>query len=336
MQIKALKVFCDIVARRSFSKAASDNDMSQSGASQIVHQLEEHLQVRLIDRSKRPFVLTPEGKVYYDGVKRLVQRFLALEEEVRTLHEEVSGRVTVASIYSIGLSHLSKYVQEFLADHPKSNVRVEYQHPHRVCELVEQDRVDLGLISYPRSTRSLKAKVLHEEPMVLVCSPDHPFAEFPELRLNRLQGSELIGFDRDLRIRAEIDRAFNDFHVEPRVVMEFDNIEIIKRAVEINAGVSLLPAPSIEREIALGTLVGIPFEDIRMTRPIGIVQRRGKMMGRSARFFMNFLCSRAADYSDLSREDSATVERDLHGDQEVDTNRVTMGSSVSEGRSQLK
>lgn len=306
MHIKALKVFCDIVARRSFSRAADDNDMSQSGASQIVQQLEEALQVKLIDRSKRPFVLTPEGQIYYEGVRKVVQRYLALEEEVRTLHHEVAGRVSVASIYSIGLSHLSRYVQEFLQQHPRANVRVEYQHPARVYSLVEEDRADLGLVSYPRSSRTLKATILREEPMVLVCSPEHTFAKQASIRFNRLQGLELVGFDRDLRIRSEIDRVFNVQHVEPRVVMDFDNIETIKRAVEINAGVSLLPAASIEREVTLGTLVGIPFEDVKLTRPIGVVYRRGKELGRAARQFMHLL--RGTAFATESSQPAAAKE----------------------------
>ena len=140
-------------------RAASENGISQSGASQIVNSLEEHLGVKLIDRTKRPFVLTPEGEVYYEGCRKLVQRYFALEEEVRTLHEEVAGRVSVASIYSIGLSHINRFVQKFLRDYPKANVRVQYQHPRRVYELVESDQVDLGLVSFPRSSRTIKATV---------------------------------------------------------------------------------------------------------------------------------------------------------------------------------
>ena len=132
MHVKSLKVFCDVVGRRSFSRAADENGISQSGASQMVHQLEERLGVKLIDRSKRPFVLTAEGQVYYDGCRKLVQRLAALEEEVRTLHQDVAGRVSVAAIYSVGLSHLNRYVREFLSQHPKANVRLEYQHPDQV------------------------------------------------------------------------------------------------------------------------------------------------------------------------------------------------------------
>ena len=137
MQLKTLKVFCDIVSRRSFSRAADDNGISQSGASQMVNHLEEELGVKLIDRSKRPFVLTPEGEVYYDGCKKLIHRYYSLEEEVRTLHMDVEGRVNVASIYSVGVAHMEGLVQIFTNRHPQANVRLEYQHPDKVYELVD-------------------------------------------------------------------------------------------------------------------------------------------------------------------------------------------------------
>src|SRR5262245_10681831 len=156
MHLKSLKVFCDVVSRRSFSRA---------GASQIVNSLEEHLGVQLIDRTKRPFVLTPEGEAYYDGCRKLVQRYFSLEEEVRTLHEEVAGRVSVASIYSIGLSHMNRFVQRFLGDYPKANVHIQYQHPRRVYELVETGQGDVGLVSYQRSNHATRASVWREGAM---------------------------------------------------------------------------------------------------------------------------------------------------------------------------
>src|SRR4029079_12752524 len=198
MHFKSLKLFCDVVSRRSFSRAAEENGMSQSGASQIVNHLEEHLGVKLIDRSKRPFVLTPEGEVYYEGSRKIVQRYFALEEEVRTLHEEVAGRVSVASIYSVGLSHMNRFVQRFLRDYPKANVHVQYQHPRRVYELVETDQVDLGLVSYPRSSRAIKARVWREEPMVVVCAPNNRLASQPSISVQDLKGVDVIGFDADL------------------------------------------------------------------------------------------------------------------------------------------
>jgi DNA-binding transcriptional LysR family regulator len=315
MHLKSLKVFCDVVGRRSFSRAASENGISQSGASQIVNALEEHLKVKLIDRTKRPFVLTPEGEVYYEGCRKLVQRYFALEEEVRTLHEEVAGRVSIASIYSIGLSHMNRFVQRFLRDYPKANVRVQYQHPRRVYELVESDQVDLGLVSYPRSSRTIKATVWREEPMVLVCAPKNRLAQRAEVHIEDLHGLDLIGFDADLEIRNEIDRALAAHSVEVRVSMEFDNTETIKRAVEIDAGVGLLPEPTVDREVAAGALVARPLVGVDLNRPIGIIQRRGKELGKTARRFMQLLLkqssSREATLSDELKDQKMAAGDDV-------------------------
>ncbi len=289
MHLKTLKVFCDVARRRSFSQAADENGISQPSASQMVHQLEDHLGVKLIDRSKRPFVLTPEGAVYYEGCRGVVEKYLALEDKVRTLHEEVAGRVRVASIYSIGLHHMNRYIQDFLTNYPKANVRLEYLHPHRVLESVERDTADFGLVSYARSTRTIEAVMWREEPLVLACSPDHPLASEPEVGLEQLCGQRMISFDRDLTIRREIDRELHQRDVEVEVVMEFDNIETIKRAIEINAGIGLLPAPTVLREAEAGTLRSIPLNDERLVRPIGIVFRRGKELSSTAVRFLDML-----------------------------------------------
>jgi DNA-binding transcriptional LysR family regulator len=289
MHLKALKVFCDVVSHRSFSEAALENEMSQPGASQMVLQLEEHLGVKLIDRSKRPLVVTSEGEVFYEGCRKLVQRYLALEEEVRTLHDEVSGRVVIASIYSVGLSHMNRFVQEFMQKHPKANVRIQYQHPDRVYELVETDQVDLGLVSYPKSSRAIRAIAWRDEPMVLVCSPKHRLAWRDHVALDELDGVDLISFDPQLQIRRELDRVLATHDIEMRVVMEFDNIETIKRAIEIDAGVGLLPEPTVDKEVQSGSLVARPLKGINLSRPVGIIVRGGKQLGRTANRFIEML-----------------------------------------------
>jgi DNA-binding transcriptional LysR family regulator len=295
VNLKSLKIFCDIVARRSFSRAAEDNGISQSGASQVVSQLEARLGVQLIERSKRPLSATHEGQVFFDGCRKLIARYDALEDEVRTLREEVAGRVRVAAIYSVGLHLMSRYVQEFMGRHPKANVRLEYLHPDRVLESVEQGQADIGIVSYPRSTRAVEAEPWREEPIVLVCAPGHPFAGRVEVALRELHGQRVVGFDPDLVIRHELDRAIAAQSAEPNVVMEFDNIETIKRAVEIDAGVALLPEPTIGREVASGTLCSVRIAGDDLVRPLGIIHARGKPLSPTVQRFVELLRGHAHD-----------------------------------------
>ena len=307
MQIKYLKVFCDIAARRSISRGACENDVSQSAASQMVQHLEERLGVKLLDRSQRPLSLTPEGEVFHRGCRRIVDRYFALEETVRTLHEEVDGLVRVASIYSVGLSHMNQSVQDFLACFPKSNVRVEYQHPDRVYDLVQRDQVDVGLVSYPQADRKLAAIPWRDEPMVLVCAPDNDLTGLESVTLRRLHGRPMVSFAANLRIRREIDRVLAAAGVEINAVMEFDNTETIKRAIEIDAGLGILPAPTVQREVASQTLVAIPFADGSIVRPLGIIQRRGKEQSRTTRQFIEFLLQKPKPTADEMTVDTNTL-----------------------------
>ena len=289
MHLKSLKVFCDIVDLRSFSKAAEANGLSQSGASQAVHHLEDELGVRLIDRSKRPFVLTPEGEIYYAGCRGIVEQYAALEEEVRGHHQAVTGRVRLAAIYSVGLHLMQQCVTEFQALHPQADVRLEYAHPDRVYEAVAADQADVGLVSFPKGARHLTAVAWRTEPIVLACAPAHPLAGRSTVPLSELDGMRAVGFNADLIIRRELDRALQANGATLNVTMEFDNIETIKRAVEIDSGIALLPAPTIAREVDAGTLVAIPVEGVALTRPLGIIHRKTKDLSPTVQRFIAFL-----------------------------------------------
>jgi DNA-binding transcriptional LysR family regulator len=305
MHIRSLKIFCDIVDLRSFSRAADANGMSQSSASQAVQQLEERLKVRLLDRSKRPFVLTPEGKCYYEGCRRLVTHYAELEEEVRTLHNETARQLTVASIYSVGLAHMSAFMQRFSAEYPDAQVRLAYLHPARVYEEVERGSARLGLVSYPKQTPLLAATAWRHEPMVVVCHPNHPFVQsaadsesgrpaghdvVPQpIPLERLAGESLVAFESGLEIRAQIDRVLARHRVDVRIALEFDNIETMKRAIEVDEGIGILPEPTVAREIALGALAKVALADCPLRRPLGIVHRRDRALGTIGQQFVELL-----------------------------------------------
>ena len=294
MHIRWLKIYCDVVDQGSFSHAAEANGVSQSNASQVVHQLEERLGVQLIDRSTRPFGLTTEGQRFLEGARVIVQRYHDLEREVRSLHEAVEARLTVASIYSVGLAHMSGYLREFLAANPKADIRLEYLHPHRVTEGVESGQADLGLVSYPQESKSLATIPWRTEPMVLVCHPEHALAGKSSVAIRDLDGEAIVAFQRGLAIRDEIDRVLDASGVTVKAALEFDNIETIKRAAEIGSGISLLPEPTVEREVSSGTLVKVPLEGVPLLRPLGIIHRRDRELSDTARRFVKLLQSQTA------------------------------------------
>lgn len=298
MHIRSLKIFCDVVERRSFSRAADDNDISQSSCSQVVQSLEERLGVLLLDRSKRPFELTPEGQKYYDGCREIVKRYFELEEEVRTLHDAEARSLVVASIYSVGLHHMSAFMQRFSAEHPRAAVRLEYLHPERVCEAVEAGDADIGIVSFAKETDALMVIPWRNEPLVIVCHPGHRLARETSVSLKAIAGESFVAFEEGLAIRDALDRALVRAHAEVNVTLEFDNIENMKRAVEIDAGVSILPEPSVRREIALGSLAMVKIDGDGLVRPLGILHRRDRRLSELAAQFVGLLKS----HSDIAAD----------------------------------
>ena len=289
MQLETLKVFCDVARQRSFSQAAQANDITQSAASQIVSMLERRMQVLLIDRSTRPLQLTPLGQTYYEGCKTLLAQYLDLESSIKTAHTRIAGTVQVAAIYSVGLGDMGHYVERFTASQPGAQVHIEYLHPDRVYDRVLEGTADLGLVSFPKKTPKLTALPWREEAMVLVCAPKHPLAQNAAIEPRQLAREKYIHFDKNLVIRRKVDRFLRAQGAAVEVVLEFDNIENIKQAVALGAGVALLPEPTVRREVRARTLTALPLARGGLTRPLGIIHRRRNNLGAAAQCFMDLL-----------------------------------------------
>jgi DNA-binding transcriptional LysR family regulator len=289
MNLEMLKLYCDIVRLHSFSRGAVANQISQSAASQAVQQLETELQVLLIDRSKRPFIVTPEGRTFYEGCQALLQGFDKVRGQIASTRTQITGNVRVAAIYSVGIHIMSDHMQRFMSLHPQAKVRLEYLHPHKVVEAVLNDEADLGILSYPPSNRSLTILPWRNESMVFVSQPAHRLARRKIISPADLNGENFVAFDADLSIRKAIDRCLRQHETKVNVVMEFDNIETIKQAIAIGAGVGILPRPTILKEVGNRTLAAVPLSMAELVRPLGIIHRRGKLFSPTIARFLELL-----------------------------------------------
>ncbi len=283
-----------MVRRRSFSQAASDHGMTQSAASQSVQHLEDFLSVQLIDRTKRPFVLTAEGQKFYDGLAGVLRQFDSLVDEVRlgstTSGEEVTGHVVIASIYSIGLSYMPVLEEKFQKSCSSASFAYQLAHPHEVYRMVEQGTVDFGMVSYPDQNHpTLQTTLWRHEPMILVASPRHRLSTLGRISPEALSQVGLVAFASNLRIRQEIDKELRNLGVTMRVVVELDNIDSVKHAAIVNSGVAFLPMLTVQSELASGSLKRIECDRLDLTRPLGIIQRREVTLSRAARSFMDIV-----------------------------------------------
>ena len=286
MQIESLKVFCDLAETESFTKAAQINQVTQSAVSQQISSLERLFKSLLIERSKKRFRLTREGQVLYDYSKQVIHTYGALSHKLMEIKELISGTIRVATIYSIGLHDLPPYVKKFLKAYPTVNVHVEYRRANQVYDDVIGNAVDLGLVAYPARESKLEVVPLRKEPLVLICHPQHPLAKSKSIRLQALSGQKFIGFEPDIPTRKALDRILKDHSVQVQHVMEFDNIETVKRAVEIDAGVAIVPEGTVSQEVAKQTLCQVTLEQGDFHRPLAAIYKKNKVLSPAMKEFL--------------------------------------------------
>jgi DNA-binding transcriptional LysR family regulator len=290
MHIETLRSFCDLIETGSFSKAAALNLVSQSAISQQVRALEQRYDQPLIERGAgRRAVPTEAGKILYAGSRELLERFRELEERMRHQSAAIAGAVRVATVYSIGLHELPQYIKQFVKSFPQVKVHIEYSRTDKVYEACLNDTIDFGIVALPLRKPNLAVIPFRQDKLVLVCHPEHPLAGRRRVSLKQLAGEEFIAFERDIPTRKTIDQILKQHKVTVNYVMEFDNIETIKRSVEVGNGISILPETAVVSEVRSRLLVALDFTEGSFTRPIGIIHRRGKVFSPAAREFIRLL-----------------------------------------------
>ena len=290
MNLDVLKTFCDLVDAGSFSRAAEANFISQSAVSQQVAKLEQRLQTQLINRGGGMVAPTEAGKAFYRGAREILRRYEALVGEVRSAADAIRGVLRVGTIYSVGMYSLDPYVKHFIQAHPEVTLRVEYMRANHIYAAVASGELALGVVAYPERQRFIEIIPFATEQLVAVFNPSHPLAGHKVIEPAALEGEKFVAFEQDIPTRLHIDRRLKAQHVKVNVVMEFDNNETLKRAVEIGAGVSILPLTVVQREVASGSLAYAQFRHAaRWVRPLGVLRPRAKVPTPGESMFLGLL-----------------------------------------------
>ena len=306
MHVENLKIFSDLVESESFSRAAKLNGITQSAVSQQLRAMEKHFSILIVDRSQKQFRLTREGQKLYETAKEILYLYEKLNSELQEMKKVISGTIHISTVYSIGLHELPPYVKAFLSKYPEVNIRVEYRRANNVYEDILTNSIDLGLIAYPQYHKQLEVLPFHDDILILVVSPEHPLAGKNNITLQEIADQKFIGFEPDIPTRKATDQIFKDEGIEMEPVMEFDNVETVKRAVEINAGIAILPQTTVTREEAQGLLKVIKFKDKIYKRPRALIHRKGRALTPAMKKLIDLLTSK-----DLNR-----LENDVGGNQD--------------------
>ncbi|NNE94174.1 MAG: LysR family transcriptional regulator [Verrucomicrobiales bacterium] len=289
MHVETFQIFCDLVETASFSEAAERNGVTQSAVSQQIRTLENRYDVVLVERGRRNFAVTPEGEVFLKAARVILDAWYGIDRQLEEMKNIVAGTLNVSTVYSIGFHELPPYLDQFRADYPEVDLQVHYRRANEVYADVLESRADLGLVAYPQNRKGIEVEPVWRDRLVVICPPGHPFAKKKKAPLSAIDGQRFISFEPDLPTRKAIDKMFERAGIKVKEVVEFDNIETVKRGVEIENAISIVPSEAVKNEVEAGKICQVNLEGRDIWRPLGVIRRRAKAITPSMRELIRLL-----------------------------------------------
>lgn len=289
MQIETFQIFFDLVDTASFSRAAEMHGITQSAVSQQIRALEQKFQVTLIERGKKNFSVTEEGRAMLLAAGDILKIYDSLSQRLEELKTQVAGTIQIAAVHSIGLHELPPYLKEFKNKYREVDIRLEFLRSAQVYQAVLDGRVDLGLVAFPAARRGIEVESFWKDKLVLICPPSHRFASRERVRLRDLDGEKFVSFSYDQPTRKAIDQMIAKAGIRIQIAMELDNIETVKRVVAIESGIALVPRVTVKDEVRAGTLSAVEVVGADMWRPLGLLKKKKKALTAAQLAFIELL-----------------------------------------------
>ncbi len=286
--LETLKIFRDLVETHSFSRAASGNFITQSAVSQRIRKLEEELGKTLVIRNRR-LELTEAGRILYGVAKDVLARYEAGISALRSLETAVTGRVKLATVPSIGLHRLPPCIKTFIRRYPRAGVDVEYRTFREIYRDILDASVDLGVVASPLRHPQTVVVPLRAEELVVIAPRRHGLSRMRRVDPSKLEGEAFVAFDESSPTGRIVERYLRRVGVSVRVVQRLDNVETMKRAVEVGTGIAIVPRCSVSREVEEGTLGAAALGEHGLERPLGLIYRKGSALNSAAQKLIELL-----------------------------------------------
>jgi DNA-binding transcriptional LysR family regulator len=273
MDFAALNVFLAVARERSFSRAAAKVHRTQPAVSQAVRRLEADLGEELFDRSSKSGTLTDAGKVLQNYGQRLVRLAEETESAMRELRDLRRGRVLVGA-NEAAVHTLLPLIARFRLRYPDLALDVRRVPAHQIAVEVQQGSLDFGALTFHPVEPGLLEVVIGSDELVLLVPPAHALAKRRKVSMEEVSREPLIAHNDPSPARERVLRAFQERHLPLNMVVSLPSLDGIKRAVELELGVAMLPRRCAVAEIAAGRLLAIPVSGLSRRRQVTLVCRR--------------------------------------------------------------
>jgi len=295
MNITQLKLFRDIARERSFIKVAQQRHITQPAVSVHIQKLEHELGKKLFIRSPHNVQLTPEGIVILSDVKEILRLCDGLK--IRTNYDQgvLEGNIRIATIHSIGMYEMGDFLSYFMKAFPKVHIHLEYRRFDDIYRLLLKEKIDLGIVAYPEKRTKIEIIPYSEDELVVIVAKEHHLSRKKTVSLDQINGEPFIAFDEGIPTREATDQIFKERDIRVDIRMTNDNIYTLKKAVEANLGVSIVPSNTVNEEVHEGHLSRLRIRNTNLRRPLALLKLKKTKLNTPLEIFVSKLLEYGAD-----------------------------------------
>jgi len=304
MDFDQIEIFLEVARLSSFSRAAEKRFRTQPAVSSQIRALEEEVGTRLLDRSGGRVSLTAAGKLFFKYAEETIAHRKAIVTEIAETERVPRGEIVVGANEGTCLHILPEVFAQFKRDYPNVSVSIKRSDYAKILESILENEVDFGVVSLPVTDNRLEAQMIHRDHLVAIVAPSHALTPKKTVTVAEIAAYPLV-LPKTGHTRDALDALFYDHRVKPKITMELDSSELLKRFVAAGVGVGFIARSNIEEDIRAKALVALALADVQIRRDLALVFRKDKSLSRAARAFMDI----ALKHNNVSAASQAASKR---------------------------
>lgn len=285
MDFDQLETFLEVARHASFSRAAEKRFRTQPAISSQIRALEEEVGARLFDRSGGRVALTAAGKAFQKYADEALEARRNIINGLAEMERVPRGEIVVGANEGTFLHILPEVFAEFKKLYPNVAVQVSRLERAKILECVIDNSVDFGVVSTPVDDKRLTVVPIHRDELVVIAAPGHPLGRLKEAAIGEVARFPLL-LPKIGRTRDAIENVLDERHLKPKIAMELDSSELLKRFVAADMGVGFIAKSNVSEDVKAGALVAIPMADVSIRRELALVFRKDKALSRAALAFI--------------------------------------------------
>ncbi len=286
MDFDQIETFLEVARLSSFSRAAERRFRTQPAISSQIRALEEEVGAKLLDRSGGKVALTGAGKVFQKYAEDALEQRRVMLVALAEMHRVPRGELVVSANEGTCLHILPEVFAEFKRQYPNVAVSVKRLEHNKILEAIIENSCDFGVVSMPVPDKRLTVVPIHRDELVVITPPHHPLSG-----QTRATVAEVVEYPLLLpklgRTRDALETLFHERKLKPRVSMELDSSELLKRFVAADVGIGFIPRSNVAEDLQANALAALTLADASIQRELALVFRKDKALSRAALAFID-------------------------------------------------